>query len=74
MDIYQNFEIVGKFSQMRGEKIEGNKSRYPEAGNLSRELTSLLVWNQYAIAGCDNGGIEVYNSDTLECIYGYGLS
>lgn len=28
---------------------------------------------KYLIVGCDNGCIEVYDTDTLECLYGFGL-
>lgn len=28
---------------------------------------------KYLVVGCDNGCIEIYDTDTLECLYGFGL-
>jgi len=36
-------------------------------------MSNMLIWDNYLIVGCSNGCIEVYNSDTLKCSYGYGV-
>lgn len=36
-------------------------------------MTSMLIWDQYLIVGADNGCIEVYDSDLLQCLYSYGV-
>lgn len=33
----------------------------------------MLIWDQYLIVGADNGCIEVYDSDLLQCLYSYGV-
>lgn len=39
-----------------------------------RKLSTALVMAKYIVVGCDNGSIEVYDTDTLECLYGFGLT
>lgn len=47
--------------------------KHPQAQSYPRRLNDIITWHQYIVAGCDNGCIEVYNSDTFQCLYGYGL-
>lgn len=39
-----------------------------------RKICQALITGKYLILGCDNGCIEVYDIDTLECLYGFGLT
>lgn len=39
-----------------------------------RKITQMKTIAKYAVVGCDNGCIEVYDTDTLECLYGFGLT
>ena len=74
IDVYKSFDILGRFNTLQGESLEDFSLKNPSAISQKRELTDMLVWDQYLIAGGDNGCIEVYNSDTLECLFGYGLT
>jgi hypothetical protein len=73
IDIYQGYDILGTFKPLRGEQLDDFMLKCPEGEAQSRDLTDLLVWDQYAIAACDNGCVEVYSSDTFECLYGFGM-
>ena len=37
-------------------------------------MAVFMVEGKYVIVGCENGCIEVYDTDTLECLYGFGLT
>jgi len=37
-------------------------------------LNDMLVEGKFIVVGCSNGCIEVYNTDTFECEYAFGLS
>lgn len=39
----------------------------------SRNITNMVIWDKYVIAGCSNGCIEVYDSDLLDCLYSFGV-
>jgi hypothetical protein len=42
--------------------------------NNIRKINQAKIIGKFLIIGCDNGCIEVYNTDTLECLYGFGLT
>lgn len=41
--------------------------------NNVRKICQVKIMGKYLIVGCDNGCIQVYDTDTLECLYGFGL-
>ena len=73
IDVYKSYNILGKFSNLTSWKLDDYLLHYPEAITQNRNLTDMIIWNQFIITSCNNGCIEVYNSDTFECTYGYGL-
>lgn len=38
-----------------------------------RNITKMMIWDKYVIAGCSNGCIEVYDSDFLKFLYSFGV-
>lgn len=39
-----------------------------------RKISCTALMGRYLIIGCDNGCIEVYDTDKMECLYGFGLA
>ena len=65
IDVYKSYNILGKFSNLTSWKLDDYLLQYPEAITQNRNLTDMIIWNQFIITSCDNGCIEVYNSDTF---------
>lgn len=38
-----------------------------------RNICQAKLMGKHLVAACDNGCIEVYDPDSMECLYGFGL-
>lgn len=66
--------MIGNFSPVVMDKLTQMKwtAKSFSYSNL-RSITHAKTMGKYLVVGCDNGCIEVYDTDTLECLYGFGL-
>lgn len=46
---------------------------HPDCDYERRLIRKMVIWDKYVIVGCSIGCIEVYDSDLLRCLYGYGV-
>lgn len=67
--------MIGSFSPLVIDKMNHMKwtAKSFSFKNV-RKLCNSLIMGKYVVVGCDNGCIEVYDTDTLECLYAFGLT
>ena len=63
-DIYSGFKKIATF-EPEEDKSKKSWGKTFHSKYKKRKITQSLLLNQYFVAGCSNGHIEVYNSDTL---------